>query len=478
LYWYGRTNSSRLPFLNSISEARNSTGVVYINATNSTSGTAVYFNGTITTTTNTTAITYTNFYNFTVEEYPIGYINITLVNTTFWPSSVNYSFYNDNLTARNITLNFTDPDYINITAIDSTTSARIYFSGVITTFTNTTTIPAYTYNYTFWTQEYPDGLMTITLSNASYYSNTYSFIHALNTSRNITIALAPTNSTTVSLVNFVVYNFLTVVIPNATITVSYQSGGSWVVYSSKVTDSSGAASFYLDSTRNYKIETSATGYTTSVQFITPSLGTYVITLTSASGGGIMQSNTAGAYWGFSPTARVPNAGVQVLNFTIRFPNATGSWFAWKVYNHSTLIDQQNDSVNISGGSFRYIDNVMNNETNLTVRVWFVQVGKGQVNLTYNISTYTPYGSNPSFAGALSGASAIGSWTVMFAILIVSVMVAGWVAQYSSTGAVVSFIAIVILGSLTAVGIWAVTGVVMIIVIVAVGHWFITNKTGV
>ena len=371
----------------------------------------------------------------------------------------------------------TSPGRLLIYAYNASNATAINITGTINAASNSTTI-AYTHMVNVSLLDYPKGVVTATLVNNTFYTSTFAFYNDFVTSQTVYAYMIPQNSPYVSLTNFLVYNSLNIPVANASIVISQFVNGSVYNTTSKYTDSSGNAAFYLDSTVSYTVRVTASGYQTYTTTINPTLGQYIITLASSSGGGVIQTNIGGAYWKFSPTARVPNTGQLTLNFSISFPNATGSWFAWKVYNHSTLIDQQNDSVNISGGSFRYIDNVMNNETNLTVRVWFVQTGKGQVNLTYNISTYTPYGSNPSFAGALSGASAIGSWTVMFAILIVSVMVAGWVAQYSSTGAVVSFLAVIILGSLTTVGIWAVTGVVMIIVIVAVAYWYITNNKGV
>jgi hypothetical protein len=290
--------------------------------------------------------------------------------------------------------------------------------------------------------------------------------------------MIPQNSPYAALTNFLVYNSLNIPVANASIVISQFVNGSVYNTTSKYTDSSGNAAFYLDSTISYTVRVTASGYQTYTTTINPTLGQYIITLASSSGGGVIQTNIGGAYWKFSPTARVPNTGQLTLNFSINFPNATGSWFAWKVYNHSTLIDQQNDSVNISGGSFRYIDNVMNNLTNLTVRVWFVQVGKGQVNLTYYISTYTPYGSSPSLTGVLTGATGLGSWTMMFIILVVSIMVAGWVSQYSSTGAVVAFLCVMVIGSVSLVGIFSMAGIILAMLVIGVGYWFVTNNRGV
>jgi len=217
------------------------------------------------------------------------YWNFTYVNSTGTYvqnfSSKNqyvYGFGLTNCTGGNITLNFTAYDEENYTN-QLNFSMDLY----VNYWVSSDVIENFSYSYTGNDTYYlcivpPDSEVyaniTIRYWNASYptryryYRNTV----LTNTTQNISLYLL--NSTNSQNVLFQTYNNQEYQIPNAIISNYRLMGTDWNMVVNGITDDTGSYTLHLDSTMNYNIIITATGYVTKNIYLIPVLTTYKIYL--------------------------------------------------------------------------------------------------------------------------------------------------------------------------------------------------------
>lgn len=123
-----------------------------------------------------------------------------------------------------------------------------------TTITNTTdtNVTGYLQNFSYSYNTIPQGSITITVSNTSYYPRTYFSTLGSASAIVLNVYLVP-QSVFSSLVRFHVVGSNSQGISGAQITIRKFISGAWVAVGQQTTDSSGSAAFYMDINTQYEV---------------------------------------------------------------------------------------------------------------------------------------------------------------------------------------------------------------------------------
>lgn len=252
-----------------------------------------------------------------------------------------------------------------------------------------------------------------------------------------------------SLIAFHVQDNLGSQITNATVAVYKNVAGTWTLVSAKKTDSSGVASFYLETTVQYKVEGSMTGYSDYSGYITPSVSEYTITLSSSSGGVGFPTTIEGVRTSFTPQGRIDQTVSQTFNYTVWNTSAESAleWFSMAIYNHTTEIYFYNDTDNTSGGEIVYAF-IPGAGSDISVILSFDRLNRSYTSWEFEVPTYAPYTSTGAdLATALTNLGGFGEFTIMMITLVAGIAISGWVATISMGAAIPTFLGILTMGFL-------------------------------
>lgn len=197
-----------------------------------------------------------------------GYVDSTLtleINTTTW---LNETLYLDQAEITFHVFDENTENPLNATFVFSNTTNE-------TTFTHVQTLSG---NYT----KFPYGEVTLELANTSYETRYYYFDIDEYTVVDQNLYLLKT--TDGAYISFSVFEVDASGNPdpiaNALVSVARQINGTYQIVGEKYTDDSGISAIFLSQTDQYRVTATATGYTTSVNYITPSQTTYNIPMTA------------------------------------------------------------------------------------------------------------------------------------------------------------------------------------------------------
>lgn len=368
--------------------------------------------------------------------------------------------------------------YYNIWAYDEDTLASLYFSVTLTNVTNTTT-NNYTNNYQACFTVAPSGSVDVTVSNNSYYYRKYDSITIFGSNTTINAYLPLVNAYSHG-VSFIVQNQNSQPISDALVTVQKYINSAWTTVGNLYTDSSGVSYFYLSSLNNYKITVSAAGFIDQVSTVSPSSSSYVITLGQSTTGSGFPNQIEGTTWSYSPSSPWPDNQSASLVVSVTAANCSLSSWGYTLYNYSTVLTTVS-STSACGGNTTPYSITPGPNAQLKLETNFQIIGRDAFSEVTYIRTFTPsiiyYGGwqdiNASLnrTGGLSGGSGAFSpfaWTLI--LLVIGVMVAGWVGQFSPTFGVMSFLIVMAIGGWFSFGLIGVGAITLLMIMISVAYY--------
>lgn len=448
---------------------------------------------------------YNSTFNASNSSLIIRKTDAYIVNSSFNATCFNYlpagniaTYYNDSFTdwrfvtvASNMTFDTVVSDIANTSSIllkayNHETFARINYANY--TIINSTTNFLYDKYWIMLDYRYGANTSISVSENANYYPSYLIADASWENGFGDQILLIPKTASNVATVTFHLIDNMNTPISGATCGVFKAGPTSWMLLGAKKTDTTGVIAMIMQTTTQYKLLCSASGYSTYTTYLTPASSDYTVTLSSAYSGIGFPTSIEGIRTSFNQTVLNGMAWnvTQTLNFTIANTSANSSldWFAWRVYNGTTLLNSQNDSTHPSGYSLVYTF-MPGNNSNITVNIIFKRLDRGIVEYTFYIPTYYGYSSSggASLTDALAGLGSLGLLTIVLLTLIVGALVGGYVSQISAGAGVVAFMGILSMGffilmsaSLPA---WALGwfGGIMILSFVVAGGYFVLRGGG-
>jgi hypothetical protein len=343
-----------------------------------------------------------------------------------------------------------------IRTFDESTGLRIYFLATIANSTNTTNT-GYQYEYEESTLIVPNGEVSVIVSNSSYYSNTYVGTIVPNTTSTLDAYLQPTDNPNVHQVSFVTVTPNNQALPGTLVTIARTVGGSWATVGRKYTDSTGIASFYMDSTVQYQVTAFSLGQNIVVQSITPTQDLYSIIMWMYNKTSVPESTYYDIQWDYTPQGPINEMKFHNFTYSTHSDNGFINWTAWSIYNNTALIHFENNS-NPYGTRLSYYFQPGRN-ANITVifyvmrknmsdqrlgvtKIHFIMyywdalwsVGRDPLN-----TTLYELGKNADKPGYLS------SFTISLLTLIVATLVSGWTGGFGQTLGQLTFLVILSIG---------------------------------
>jgi hypothetical protein len=328
----------------------------------------------------------------------------------------------------------------------------------------------------------PTGSATIFISNSSaYYPRTYNAVLDPATNYSLSAYLLPTSAATIS-VNFYVETLNGQFISGATVLIEKSVNGSYVTVGQMVTDASGIAHFWLDQTTSYRITATHPSYSTVSQSITPTLTSYAIYMTSANSTGMFESSWHDITWDFSPLGLLNGNYTQNFSFSSHSNNNSIVWTAWAIYNWTTLLHFDNQT-GPNGTSLTY---AFKPGPNASIVVYFYIMHTNQslqslAQWRLPINSFFPnfilYRNLQQALGDIGTSGFLHPITIALIGIIVGVMVAGWVAQFSMSGGVVSFLSILGLTMYIGGANPFISGATVLIAMLTVGAYYLWRSGG-
>jgi hypothetical protein len=359
----------------------------------------IWINGTLDATALKTGVVNSSF----KSTFSIGAIQ-GYTGTEYFKGSISeFQFYNRTLNSTEIYLlstyfsrpvssetpydNTTDP-LASFYVLDLQTNQQIYFN---MSFDNTTSTlqTATNLSYTNYSKFLPQSINTIAIQNASYYTSTF-ILNIANTSYNVINYLIPRSNANAIFVRFHIQNSQGAFIPNALVTIT-QAGRN---IGSSYTDSSGTASFYLDSTLSFLISVSAPGYSSTTTSVVPVGNDYTLSLGSGStyiGYNVSFDNI---YVSFFPDMVDYSNNFSILNYTIISTDSKLAQFGILVYYNATLIYSQTNNSPASGGVILVNVTTFGRNGNIAVSYFFQKSGESIVYLNKVYLIYSEFGKYP------------------------------------------------------------------------------------
>ena len=366
---------------------------------------------------------------------------------------------------------------LTIQAFDESTQLPVYFTATVYNSTTTLTIP-YTNYYSTFSGLVPSGFVTVSVSNTTYKTRYYYYTNAPGT-QNISAYLLNSSKPTGNSVNFIVQNQGAFPISNATINIYGSINGVWVLMGQQITDSSGIGNIWMDSSNQYQILVSAAGYQNFVTYVTPVSASYVITM-AASGQGEMGfvSRNAGTDWMLTPNSPWDETATIPVTLTVLNQNCSLVWFAMIVYNGTNQLSLKNDTTDFCGNSLTY-NFIPGPNATISVSVQFQNQNLSVFQQLLYEATYAPTavtGAGPNEVKS-DIANAFSPFAVSLIFLVISVMVGGWVGQFSPAFGILSFLIVVTMGFWLGYGLLGAGAILMMAILGAVAYQSIRGGFG-
>jgi len=250
-------------------------------------------------------------------------------------------------------------------------------------------------------------------------------------------------------------------------------------------------SFYMDSTVSYTVTASLLGYSTVTQTIIPTQTTYTITMGNWTIG-MFHQTFYDIQWTFAPTGILDENKTHNLTFSTFSSTGKIVWFAWKIYNDTTLLRFENVTSSM-GGTINY-SVLPGPNSNITVYFYIMRANMSEQQLaiwwmplpvqSFNngiIGDINKYiASNQTLTSVLKNLgnqannwrafpNAISSFTLVLGTLIVGVITSAWVGRFSPTGGQLVFVIVMAVGTYMGAGLLASVSLLIFIIIVAVAY---------
>lgn len=326
------------------------------------------------------------------------------------------------------------------------------------------------------------GLITIDISAANYLPRTYyTSVTAGNTTTVNAYLLSTASGASVL---FYTYTVAEMPIPQALINVErLVPPSSYLTIAQKRTDTSGSASIYLSPTTTYRINVSATGYSTISSTLQPSASPYVFYM-SEGAFNITYDTMFKNIW----LEVKPDDAAIIFNQTYPFfyylnsSDASLEFFGWKLTSTNGTIFVTNNTSTATGGNLTYSLNTLAgymNET-YTLNYWFKKDGFSLFNMTNYYYVYEVEYANTSIYAELmdlkADASQVSEQQFAFISVLISIIcMAAASSQFKMFGS--GMIGIGVMALFTSMGIiifgagyvlgWYLLGLYLLAVIAAI-----------
>jgi hypothetical protein len=373
---------------------------------------------------------------------------------------------------------------------DESTGAQIYFTATIVNSTNTTNT-GYQFNYEESPNNLPTGSVSVVVSNTTYYQSKYIGTIPTTTDSHLDAYLQPLSNLNVKQVSFLTTSASSQALPGVLVSINRLVNGVSVSVGNVYTDSTGMASFFMDSSISYTVTASMLGYSTVTQTIIPTQSTYTITMGNWTIG-MFHQTFYDIQWTFSPTGILDENKTHNLTFSTFSSTGKIVWFAWKIYNGTTLLRFENVT-STTGGTINYLV-LPGPNSNITLYFFIMRVNMSEQQLAIwwmplpvqsfingiigDINRFIT--SNQTLTSVLKNLGnqannwvafpkAISSFTLVLGTLIVGVITSAWVGRFSPTGGQLVFVIVMAVGAYMGAGILASISLLIFIIIVAVAY---------
>jgi hypothetical protein len=373
---------------------------------------------------------------------------------------------------------------------DESTGARIYFTATIVNSTSTTNT-GYQYLYQASSTSITNGQVSIVVSNTTYYQSKYIGTIPAGGNSNLDAYLQPLSNLNVKQVSFLTTSASSQALPGVLVSINRLVNGNLVSVGQAYTDSTGMASFFMDSTVSYTVTASMLGYSTVTQTIMPTQTTYTITMGNWTIG-MFHQTFYDIQWTFAPTGILDENKTHNLTFSTFSSTGKIVWFAWKIYNDTTLLRFENNT-NTMGGTVNYLV-LPGPNSNITVYFYIMRANMSEQQLAIwwmplpvqsfinqiigDINKYIA--SNQTLTSVLKNLgnqannwrafpNAISSFTLVLGTLIVGVITSAWVGRFSPTGGQLVFVIVMAVGTYMGAGLLASVSLLIFIIFVAVAY---------
>jgi hypothetical protein len=236
----------------------------------------------------------------------------------------------------------------------------------------------------------------------------------------------------------------------------------------------------MDSTSQYQIVALASGYSEFTTTITPSESSYSITLQTSGQLVGLEQTYYDIQWFYGPQGRLNTNLAHNFTYTTQSSNDSIVWSAWKIYNGTTLVHEENQTG--SNGTTLNYSFVPGTDANISIYFLVMRKNMSDQMLGVQYVIIPLY----TFAEYITGAKnltsilrdvgaqtttpgGISAFTIILVTIAVSVLVSGWVNQFSPTGAQLAFLVVMGLGSFMGVGMLASGLIMLICIMVIVGY---------
>ena len=375
-------------------------------------------------------------------------------------------------------------------AFDESTGSRIYFTATIANSTSTTNT-GYQYLYQASSTSITNGQVSVVVSNTTYYQSKYIGTIPAGGNSNLDAYLQPLSNLNIKQVSFLTTSASSQALPGVLVSINRLVNGATVSVGQAYTDSTGMASFFMDSTVSYTVTASMLGYSTVTQTIMPTQTTYTITMGNWTIG-MFHQTFYDIQWTFAPTGILDENKTHNLTFSTFSSTGKIVWFAWKIYNDTTLLRFENVSSPI-GGTINYSLRPGPN-SNITIYFYIMRANMSEQQLAIwwmplpvqsfingiigDINRYIA--SNQTLTSVLKNLgnqannwrafpNAISSFTLVLGTLIVGVITSAWVGRFSPTGGQLVFVIVMAVGTYMGAGLLASVSLLIFIIIVAVAY---------
>jgi hypothetical protein len=400
------------------------------------------------------------------------------------PFELNGTLITDYLPYSNKAVSFT------MRTFDESTGTQIYFTATIVNSTNTTNT-GYQFNYDETPYVLPTGSVSVVVSNTTYYQSKYIGTIPTTTDSHLDAYLQPLSNINVKQVSFLTTSASSQALPGVLVSINRLVNGVSVSVGNVYTDSTGMASFFMDSSISYTVTASMLGYSTVTQTIIPTQSTYTITMGNWTIG-MFHQTFYDIQWTFSPTGILDENKTHNLTFSTFSSTGKIVWFAWKIYNGTTLLRFENVT-STTGGTINYLV-LPGPNSNITLYFFIMRVNMSEQQLAIwwmplpvqsfingiigDINRFIT--SNQTLTSVLKNLGnqannwvafpkAISSFTLVLGTLIVGVITSAWVGRLSPTGGLLVFVIVMAVGAYMEAGILASISLLIFIIIVAVAY---------
>jgi hypothetical protein len=323
-------------------------------------------------------------------------------------------------------------------AFDFVSNQQIYINVTYTNSTSTgTTANQFAPSVNLYPSQY-----TFTFQNASYYPSII-INPPLGNSTIITTYMMPISNPYSIVTRLHVINLQGGAVTNALISINQSSNQISQAY----VDSTGTATFYLDSRYSFVVGISAIGYTSQTQTLNPTGNDYTFALSSSTGTVTYQSDYKNIIISFFPDNIDYATNYTIFNYTVISTDSTLITYAMNLSYNGALLFSQTNSSPATGGTILVNASTAGRDGNFSIVYYFVKSNGGAGYLTKTFFLYSKFGDyNASLTSSMRMLRQYGSnpFLILIPLMLIIGLIMSWLNRNLSVGIGLGVVAMVIL----------------------------------